>query len=104
MRTIKIHRAPVWLNGEVHPEAMRRALDGLSVPFDLDRAYALIGRRAGVRLPPAGYLPIPLMDVVEALGARNRIDAMIYWRDIIRPHYIAVPVALCTLNETEETA
>lgn len=86
-------------DGIGHPPAMLRALRGLSVPFDLDQVYRYLARYPETPRPATAYVPVLLMDLVVALGDRNRIEALIYWRDVVRPHYLAVPVASCTLNE-----
>ena len=82
-----------------HPESMLRALRGLCVPFNLDQVYRYLARFPDVPKPTTACAPVLLMDIVAALGDRGRIEALIYWRDVIRPHYLAIPVASCTLNE-----
>lgn len=83
----------------VHPPAMLQALRGLCVPFNLDQVYRYLTRYPDTPRPTTAYVPVLLMDLVAALGDRNRVDALIYWRDVIRPHFVAIPVASCTLNE-----
>ncbi len=100
MQTIIVKNITALPGETVHPQTMIRALNGIPIPFDLQRAYTQIMNQPKLRLPSTAYLPVLIMDIVEALGAHNRIEAMIYWRDVIRPYYLAIPITSCTLNET----
>lgn len=99
MRFIVIGAVRALPDSIAHPEPMIAALKGLCVPLDLGRFCDYVARHPKFRLPSTAYLPVPLMDIVEALGGRGRIEAMIYWRDVIRPYYIGIPVTCCTINE-----
>lgn len=94
-----IREVPTLLAGDNHPESAVRALRGIRVPFDLDRLAGYLSRHQKSPPPSTAYLAIPIGDVVEALGMLNRIEALIYWRDTVRPYYIAVPVRCCDLED-----
>lgn len=100
MRTVFIRETPaIFPFGDNHPASFVRALRGIRVPFDLDRLASYLAQCQ--KSPPlsTAYLAIPLNDIVEGLVMLNRIDALIYWRDTIRPCYIAIPVRCCDLEE-----
>lgn len=102
MKFIAIGEVRALPDGMIHPEPMLQALKGLCVPFDLARFCDYVARHPKLTLPSTAYLPVPLMDIVTALGTRNRTDAIIYWLYVIRPYYIGIPVACCTINEQED--
>lgn len=99
MKTVIVREVPTLLVGDNHPESAIRALRGIRVPFDLDRLAGYLARHRKAPPPSTAYLAIPVGDVVEALGMLNRIDALIYWRDVVRPYFIAIPVACCDLED-----
>lgn len=99
MKTVFVREAPPFLFGDDHPASAIRALRGIRVPFDLDRLAGYLSRNKKLPPPSTAYLAIPLNDVVEALGMLNRMEALIYWRDTVRPYYIAIPVHCCDLED-----
>ena len=98
MRTLYIREVPTLDPGDHHPASAVRALRGICVPFDLDRIAGYLARY-GKRPPATSYVAIPLDDIVAGLVRLNRVDAVIYWQDVVRPYYVAVPVACCDLEE-----
>lgn len=99
MSLIAIGKVLAFPGSPFHPAAMVRALQGLRVPFDFKRTHEYRARYPEIPWPSTAYVILPIRDVVEALGAQNRIEAMIYWRDTARPYYLAIPVTCCTLNK-----
>ncbi len=97
-RMVIVREIPTLAVGDSHPEPYVRALRGIRVPFDLDRLAGYLARHHKSPPPSTAYLAIPVGDVVEALGMLNRIDALIYWRDTVRPYFIAIPVRCCDLE------
>ncbi len=99
MRTLYIREVPTLDPGDHHPASAVRALRGIRAPFDLDRLAGYLARHQKLPPPSTAYIAIPLGDIVEGLAMLNRVEALIYWRDVVRPYYVAVPVACCDLEE-----